>query len=456
MNPVVAVLMKDPADAKTRLAPVLGNDVREELALLLFKSTINFFQRFHADKRVAVITPSSRVVELCKLLGVEYVVDDREGDINAAADRAAKWALSIGAPTILVIHADIPVLAANEIQALIAAGDQHAVVIGESRDGGTNAIVVSPPDAMPFCFGPRSARAHEEMAIAAGLSSRRMKLHSLARDIDNPGDLLVLPEGTRSGLESFSAFVLPNLPEIQVGDDLSMLILEAASSVDVKLRPGDIVVIAQKVVSKSEGRMVSLASYEPSAEAQKISEDIGKDPRKVEAILRESTHVLRARRQPPDGLLITRHRSGWICANAGIDESNLGEGKEGMLLLLPEDADASASRIRRKLEETVNGTIGVIVTDTYGRPWRHGLVNVAIGVAALPAIIDWSGRTDAYGRGLKATLPAFVDEVAAAAGTLMKKDTGNPVVIVRGLGWTEDASANSRDLLRPMSQELFL
>lgn len=253
---------------------------------------------------------------------------------------------------------------------------------------------------------------------------------------------------------SFSAFAVPGIPEVAEGDDLASLIAVALD--ETHLEPGDIVVVAQKIVSKAEGRMKAYDDYVPSPEALCIADEIGKDARKVEAILSESSEVIRARRMGADGLLITRHRQGWICANAAIDESNLGAGKSGKLLLLPEDPDASARTLRAGLEKRFAGPIGVIVTDTFGRPWRNGLVNVAIGTAGVAAIVDWTDRTDAYGRGLKATLPAFADEIAAAAGLLMQKDAGRPVIVMRGLRWHDRPEASARDVLRPLSQELFL
>ena len=159
----------------------------------------------------------------------------------------------------------------------------------------------------------------------------------------------------------------------------------------------------------------------------------------------------------PDGLIITRHRNGWICANAGIDESNLGAGREGMLLLLPEDADRSARAIRAALERTSGRRpLGVVVTDTFGRPWRQGLVNIAIGLAGVPAIVDWAGRGDAWGRTLKATMPALADELAAAAGILMQKDAQTPVIIIKGIKWNDDPNTSAKHVLRQKTQELFL
>lgn len=251
-------------------------------------------------------------------------------------------------------------------------------------------------------------------------------------------------------------FTLPGVPEVREDDDLAALLLDASRRAGKKLQAGDIVAVAQKVVSKSEGRLIRLADLTPSPRALELAAATGKDARKVEAILLESSEILRAVRFPPEGLIIARHRRGWICANAGIDESNLGPQADGMALLLPEDADDSARRLRAKLEQACPAPIGVIVTDTFGRPWRHGLVNVAIGVAGVPAIVSWKGRVDAYGRALQATLPAFADELAAAACLLMKKDGGTPFVVLRGAEWAVDEAARATDVLRPTEQELFL
>ena len=457
MKPVVAILMKDPDRAKTRLRPALSGDARERLALTMFENTLAFFLRLRDGAGVGVVTPSPRVAEIARAQGAEAILEDGEGGINEAAAQAARWAVAKGAAALLVVHADVPTLVEDEVAALLEAARSNAVVIAESVDGGTNALLLSPPDAIDFRFGPHSAAAHAAGATAAGLRQARLRLPFLSRDLDTPDDLRAhfLAPGRGAGAQ-LTAFAVPGIPEIGAGDDVAVSILEAMSLGESALRPGDIVVVAQKIVSKSEGRLRRLSDFTPSPRALEIAEAIGKDARKVEAILSESTEILRAVRSGPDGLIITRHRNGWICANAGIDESNLGEGMESMLLLLPEDADRSAQTIRAGLESRCDGPIGVIVTDTFGRPWRQGLVNIAIGVAGVPAIVDWAGRVDAYGRALKATLPAFADEVAAAAGLLMQKDAGTPVVVVRDLRWRDSAEASARDVLRPIAQELFL
>lgn len=457
MTIAIAILMKDPADAKTRLKSALASDAREKLALLLFENTLGFFRQFSPGAALAVVTPSKNVAEIAQGHGAIALLETTQEGINGAAGLAVEWALASQVKSLLVVHADVATLVATEMSALIDAGDLYSVVIGESHDGGTNALLLSPPDAIPFRFGRGSAVAHEAAAKAFGRSCVRLKLLHLCRDIDTPDDL-ISASSTRRETPSIglTAAAISGIPEVAVGDDLPQLIEQALRQTEFDLRPYDIVVIAQKVVSKCEGRMFPLGAFHPSERAKQIASEIGKDERKVEAILSESTEVIRARRQDPEGLLITRHRHGWICANAGIDESNLGQGKEGMLLLLPEDPDASAARVRAHLEQRFGGPIGVVVTDTFGRPWRHGLVNVAIGVAGIPAVLDWTTRADAYGRMLKATLPAFADELAAAAGLLMQKDAGFPAIVFRGVHWNAETSSTARDLLRPISQELFL
>jgi coenzyme F420-0:L-glutamate ligase / coenzyme F420-1:gamma-L-glutamate ligase len=232
------------------------------------------------------------------------------------------------------------------------------------------------------------------------------------------------------------------LPEVRPGDDLGLLIAEHTN-----LQNGDVVVVAQKVVSKSEGRLVTLASVTASDEAQRIAPRLiaAPDPRMVQVILDESVRVLRSER-----VLITETHHGFVSANSGVDHSNVGA---GVLALLPVDPDASAQRIRERLVERTGAQVGVVVSDTFGRPWRLGIVNVALGVAGLPALIDLRGTTDDAGEPLHATVLAVADEIAASAGLVMGKTGRTPAVIVRGLAL--DGSGSGRDLIRPADEDLF-
>lgn len=220
---------------------------------------------------------------------------------------------------------------------------------------------------------------------------------------------------------------LEGIPEVEAGDAVGALVCRAAAEGVVPLRGADVVVISQKVVSKAEGRVRSLGDVEPGDRARELAAELGKDPRVVELILAESRSVVRAER----GVLIVEAEPGWICANAGIDASNV-PGSE-RVTLLPADADASARRIRAEIRELTGVAPAVVVADSFGRPWRVGQADVAIGCAGLAALDDWRGRADREGRQLAATEVAIADEVAAAADLARDKASGTPAVIVRGL-----------------------
>lgn len=244
---------------------------------------------------------------------------------------------------------------------------------------------------------------------------------------------------------------LPDFPLVKAGDDLATLVLEGLARAGARLAAGDVVVLAQKIVSKAEGRLVDLASVTPSPEAFTLAEEVRKDPRLVELVLRESRRVVR---KAPN-VLIVEHRLGLIMANAGIDQSNVVEEGRNVALLLPEDPDASAERLRAALSARSGVEVAVVINDSFGRPWRRGTVGVAIGAAGLPALVDRRGETDLFGRKLQVTMIAYADEIAASASLLMgQADEGTPVVLLRGLNWSA-ASNPASDLLRPAGEDLF-
>lgn len=248
---------------------------------------------------------------------------------------------------------------------------------------------------------------------------------------------------------------VPGVPEIKAGDDLAALIGDALVAADLTPGEGDILTLAHKIVSKAEGRVRRLADIEPGEEAQRYAEELGKDPRKVQAVLDESVRVLRAFRHPSasEGTMICEHRLGLISANAAVDESNTGG--EDEVILLPQDPDGSARVIRHALETRFGVRLGLVITDTFGRPWRLGQVNVAIGLAGVPARIDEAGRTDARGRPLRVTEPAFADEIAAASGLVIGKAAQTPVVLFRGLDWQRTDTARGSDLIRAQTEDMF-
>ena len=224
-----------------------------------------------------------------------------------------------------------------------------------------------------------------------------------------------------------SLVALEGIPEIRAGDDLARLIAAALADADIGLEAEDVLVVTQKVVSKAEGRVVELASVTPRPEAVDWAARWGKDPRQVELGLQESAEVLR---MAPGGLIISRTRHGLVCANAGVDLSNVGGGD--VATLLPADPDASARGIRERIGQLAGATPGVVISDSFGRPWRNGIVNVAIGCAGLEPLVDLRGTPDAQGRVMHSTVIAVADELASAADLAGGKVAQRPVVLVRG------------------------
>jgi len=240
---------------------------------------------------------------------------------------------------------------------------------------------------------------------------------------------------------------VPGMPEVKAGDALASLIAESVRRAGLRLVEGDVVVIAQKIASKAEGRTVQLDEIEPGEVARDWAARYDKDARMVEVVLRESRRIVRMER----GILIAETHHGFICANAGVDASNVAA---DVVTLLPEDADQSARSIQSELEREFNVRVAVIISDTFGRPWREGITNVAIGVAGIAPLIDYRGQLDSHGRPLKVTVIAIADELASAAELLMQKTAGVPVVIIRGFDYTaRDASV--RELIRLPETDLF-
>lgn len=252
--------------------------------------------------------------------------------------------------------------------------------------------------------------------------------------------------------EKLTLTAVPHVPHVQPGDDLAQVVIDALRAATLRLQNGDVVAVAQKIVSKAEGRYVSLADVTPSPRAQQVAAQVEKDPRVVELILQESVEISRLKR----GVLIVRHRLGFTSANAGIDRSNVAqEGDDERVLLLPLDPDASAQRLRARLEREFGAAAGVVITDSHGRPFRLGTVGVAIGVAGLPALWDRRGERDLYGYELQHTDVGVADEIAAAAGLLMGQGAeGTPVVLLRGLR-LPTIEGRATDLVRPKEMDLY-
>ena len=266
---------------------------------------------------------------------------------------------------------------------------------------------------------------------------------------------------------------LPEIPLIQKGDNLAEIILQSCQLANLQLRDNDILVLAQKIVSKSEGRLINLADVKPSPRAFQLAEETDKDPRVVELILAESNEIVRKR----PGLIVVEHKQGFICANAGIDRSNvrpplappeggrtspfplrgkvrMGAGNEHVLLL-PKDSDKSAKELREKLEEATGTKLGILIIDSHGRAWRNGIVGITIGISGIPAVVDKRGDLDLFGQELKITKIGAADELAAAASLMMgQSNEGKPIVHVRGFPYPLRESKLD-ELIRPKEMDLF-
>jgi coenzyme F420-0:L-glutamate ligase/coenzyme F420-1:gamma-L-glutamate ligase len=249
-------------------------------------------------------------------------------------------------------------------------------------------------------------------------------------------------------MASLTLTAIEGIPMISRGDDLARLIVAALGSMGLALQHRDILTVCQKIVSKAEGRVVSLKQIEPSPLAQQFAARWDKDPREVELVMRQTSRIVRM----DNAVLIVETGPGWVCANAGIDQSNsLGD---DLAILLPEDADASAARLRDQLKHITGAEVSVLITDTFGRPWRDGLTEVCIGIAGMDPLLDMRGTADLGGRELHHTVIAVADELAAAAGLLMPKAGAVPAVLIRGYQF-RPAEASAKALIRPAASDLF-
>ncbi len=250
---------------------------------------------------------------------------------------------------------------------------------------------------------------------------------------------------------SLSLHAIPGLPLIVPGDDLAGLIAEALRKCGLGLMDDDIVVVAQKVVSKADGLYVELDSVEPSQRARDIAAQVGKDPRHVEVVLREAEEVVKV----GPHVIVVAHKLGFVMANAGIDESNIEHANGSRVLLLPRDPDGSASVLKGRLDQMFGVSCGVVINDSFGRPWRNGVVGVAIGAAGMPALVDRVGAEDLFGRALKVTEIAVADEIASAASLMMgQANEGLPVVLIRGYRPTAPTRP-AASLIRSRERDMF-
>jgi coenzyme F420-0:L-glutamate ligase/coenzyme F420-1:gamma-L-glutamate ligase len=467
----VLIPVKSVVRAKARLATVLDQEARRQLALAMLGDVLSAVMPVCGQRvdAVYVVTSDRDAAEAARRWGADVLDEEDQRSESHSVDRASAMLAARGYQAVLTLPADIPTVQTQDVGVVLAEADRgRPVVLVPSRDeNGTNALWRCPPLGIPSRFGYGSFRRHQAEAEERGLGWTALRLPRLALDIDTPEDLEEfrnVPGETGTGrllaqLEQSGAagaaqglrlemFGLEGIPEVRPGDNLACLILAATERTACGLQSGDVLVVAQKIVSKAEGRIVSLRDVVPSGVAREFAEAWHKDPRVVEVVLRESKRIVRMDR----GLIITETTHGFICANAGVDLSNVPGADQ--VCLLPVDPDGSARRLRKELLEQGGAETGVIVSDTFGRPWREGLTNVAIGVAGVSPLVSYIGQKDPYGHTLRVTELAVVDELAAAAGLLMGKLERIPVVLVRGYRFSV-IDGEARSLVRSPDRDLF-
>jgi len=453
MTLFAVVPVKHLVGTKSRLKPILNAPGRAGLTIYMMKKVLTAVQEADVE-RACVVSPDPTVLCLAEEAGATPLLQKSRG-LNPALEEAREWAVTEGASALLVFPADLPLLQTSDVEAILAAVEEAeeplAVVSPDATGAGTNALLLRPPDALPFMFGPHSFNAHLNTAQEKGLATRVCERTRIAFDIDTADDLARFnapPEVLTNELPPGELRVLPvcGIPEVQSGDDLAALI--SGTTGNDFLEAGDVVVVTHKVVSKAEGRLVDLGTVEPSALAKDFAARYDKDPRQIEVVLRESRRIVRMDR----GIIISETHHGFVCANAGVDASNV-PGSD-TVCLLPRDPDASACRLRDALATSVGTDLAVVVSDSFGRPWRQGIANVAIGVAGMDPLADYRGHKDAHGRLLDASILAVADELASAAELVMGKTADIPVAVVRNYPYKKGHGAG-RDLLMEPERDLF-
>ena len=467
MRTIAILPVKSFGAAKQRLGDLLAGGSRRALAQAMFSDVLSALRHVPELDEVAVVTGDSSAEWAARAERVLVLPDPLEDGQSAAAEIGVRHALAEGFDRALMVPGDAPLLDPAEVSDLLQRDDATASIVPDRHGTGTNALLLSPPDAFVPSFGPGSFERHVAGARDAAVDYSVDELPSLTPGRGHPrrpgrggpppreppragppdprgpesarthGSAAHAGRGRR--LTDLSVHAVDGLPEVAEGDDLAALLEGAA-------RAGDVLVVAHKIVSKAEGRVRDLAAVEPGERAVELAGEHDKDPRLVQVVLDETATLLRAEH----GVLVCETHHGFICANAGVDRSNA---PEGHAILLPADPDRSARELRARLP----GRPAVVISDSFGRAWRMGQVDVAIGAAGLQPVDDWRGRTDRGGRELGATALAAADAVAAAADLARAKDAGQPAVVIRGLERlvTEEDGPGAASLRRPASEDLF-
>ena len=445
--------------AKSRMAPLLTEEERREFSARLLERSLLALGRATSVSNVILVSPDPLARALARSGGHE-ALDDGGVDLNTAIALGVRQASASGASAVLILPVDLAEVTAANIDALVGSWSGSQPGLLTSPDGGTSALLVPLPGDFTPQFGANSAAAHRAELLRGGAEVEMLN-SPLAADLDTPSDLTLAIERERASVTSAPTVGLLALPidglgEIEPGDDLPAMIASCVANIAATdaiggLRGDDVIAVTQKIVSKAEGAIVELTTITPRPEAVEYATKWGRDARQVEVVLQEAVRVVRMDR----GVIITETAHGFVLANSGVDASNVGPRSGEVVTLLPRDPDGSARAIREAIRLRTGVAPGVIITDSFGRPWRLGITDVAIGVAGIAALEDLRGTPDADGRTMAATVRAVADQIAATAELALGKTARRPLALIRGAHpqLAEDGSARSS--LMPPDWDLF-
>jgi coenzyme F420-0:L-glutamate ligase/coenzyme F420-1:gamma-L-glutamate ligase len=459
---ITAILpFRSVADSKRRMESALSEQERMELSARLLVRTLAALRHARNIERTILVSPDPLARELARAAGAE-AIDDHGVPLNEAIRLGLDRATTSGASAALIVPVDLAHVSGGALDELVHAwrASRAASALLPALDGGTAALITPLPTSMSLRYGEGSAALHLR-ELTATTSSVHQLTSPLAADLDTPEDLAAVTatgEGHAAYDQQDGLIALPidGLGEIQPNDNLPELIAEAVRRfLDERavgpLRPDDVISVTQKIVSKAEGAIVDLTTITPRPEAIAYSERWRRDARQVEVVLQEAVRVVRMDR----GVIITETAHGFVLANSGVDASNVGPRSGEIVTLLPRDPDASAARIRAAIAAQTGVAPGVIITDSFGRPWRLGITDVAIGLAGIAALEDLRGQPDADGRVMAATVRAVADQIAAAAELALGKSAKRPLAFIRGAKPAPTESGSVRESLMPPDWDLF-
>ena len=455
---ITAILpFRSVADSKRRMESALSEQERIELSARLLVRTLAALRNARSIGRTILVSPDPLARELARAAGAE-AIDDHGVPLNEAIRLGLDRATTSGASAALIVPVDLAHVSAIAIDELTEAWRASGAASGilPALDGGTAALITPLPTSMTLHYGEGSAALH--LRELSAINSSVQQLNSLlAADLDTPEDLNAVT-AAQPGADHDGLIALPidGLGEIQPNDNLPQLIAESVQRFISKrslgpLRADDVISVTQKIVSKAEGAIVDLTSITPRPEAVAYAERWKRDARQVEVVLQEAVRVVRMDR----GVIITETAHGFVLANSGVDASNVGPRSGEIVTLLPRDPDASATRIRAAIAARTGVAPGVIITDSFGRPWRLGITDVAIGLAGIAALDDLRGQPDADGRVMAATVRAVADQIAAAAELALGKSARRPLAFIRGAKPAPTETGSVRESLMPPDWDLF-